>query len=126
MTPEMTTEARNTIKLFLIKIGMKCSLNGFAYLCYAAELVINNPKLIYDLCGNVYIQVAKYFEIKNSNCIERSIRHAIDHLANSNGFSLLNKIFKTNLYSKHDKPTSGEFIKLCAQYYSLGIYKDFA
>ena len=120
MSLNQQPEAKNIVKLFLIKIGMKCSLNGFAYLCHAADLVANDPNLIYDLCNNVYVQTAKYFDIENSNCIERSIRHAIDHLANSNGFSLLNKIFKTELYSKHDKPTSGEFIKLCAfNIYSL-------
>lgn len=125
MSLNQQPEAKNIVKLFLIKIGMKCSLNGFAYLCHAADLVANDPNLIYDLCNNVYVQTAKYFDIENSNCIERSIRHAIDHLANSNGFSLLNKIFKTELYSKHDKPTSGEFIKLCAQYYNLQMYDDF-
>ena len=126
MTIYQQSEAHNIIKLFLIKIGMKCSLNGFAYICYAADLVTKDPNLIYDLCNNVYVQTAKYFEIENSNCIERSIRHALDHLANTNGFALINKIFKTNLYSKHDKPTSGEFIKLCAQYYNLQMYEDLA
>lgn len=115
---------RNIIKLTLIRIGIRCDLAGFNYLAYAIELVIQNPNLIHRLCKCLYIEIGKKFDVKKDNCVERSIRHAIDNTFINKSFSELNKLFNIQLYSVEDKPTSGELIRLVAEYYNLGLYKN--
>lgn len=115
---------RNIIKLTLIRIGIRCDLAGFNYLCYAIELVVLNPSLIHNLCKRLYIEIGKKFEVKKDNCVERSIRHAIENTFINKSFSELNKMFNIQLYELNDKPTSGELIRLVAEYYNLGLYKN--
>ena len=114
---------RSVIKLALIKIGIRCDLIGFNYLCYAIELVILNPRLIHKLCKGLYLEVGKKFETDKENCIERSIRHAIENTYINKGFIELNRMFNAQLYTINDKPTAGELIRLVAEYYNLGLYR---
>ncbi len=115
---------RRIIKLTLIRIGIRCDLIGFSYLCLAIEMVVQNPKLIHNLCKGLYIEVGKKFNANKENCVERSIRHAIENTYINKSFAELNKMFKTQLYTIDDKPTAGELIRLVAEYYNLGLYKD--
>lgn len=116
--------ARRIIKLALIKIGIRCDLIGFSYLCYAVELVIQRPNLIHNLCKGLYIEVGKKFDTCNDNCVERSIRHAIEYTYINKSFVELNNMFNFQLYAIEDKPTAGELIRLVAEYYNLGLYKQ--
>ena len=116
---------RKIIKLTLIKIGIRCDLIGFAYLCHAVELVILDPNKIHSLCKCVYNEIGKKFEVENGGCVERSIRHAIDNTYVCKNFGELNKMFDMELYSLNEKPTAGELIKLIAEVYNLGLYKNF-
>lgn len=116
-------EMRYVVKLALLKAGIRPDLIGFNYLAYAVELVIQEPNLINCLCKELYVRISKRFKAKNDYCIERSIRHAIETTLNDRGFSELNNMFKCNLYSEDKKPTSGELIRLIAEYYNLELYK---
>ncbi|MBE7075466.1 MAG: hypothetical protein E7375_00145 [Clostridiales bacterium] len=124
MSDKELTDMRGVIKLALIKIGIRCDLIGFSYLCYAIELVINNPALIHNLCKGLYCEVSRKFMLDNESCVERSIRHAIENTYINKSFSGLNKMFKTDLYDLDGKPTAGELIRLVAEYYNLGLYKE--
>ena len=124
MSDKELTDMRGVIKLALIKIGIRCDLIGFSYLCYAIELVINNPALIHNLCKGLYSEVGRKFMLDNESCVERSIRHAIENTYINKSFSGLNKMFKTDLYDLDGKPTAGELIRLVAEYYNLGLYKE--
>lgn len=124
MSDKELTDMRGVIKLALIKIGIRCDLIGFSYLCYAIELVINNPALIHNLCKGLYSEVSRKFMLDNESCVERSIRHAIENTYINKSFSGLNKMFKTDLYDLDGKPTAGELIRLVAEYYNLGLYKE--
>lgn len=116
--------ARKIIKLAFIQIGVRCDLIGFSYLCYAVELVIQNPHLIHNLCKGLYIEIGKRFNINKDTCVERSIRHAIENTFINKSFIELNRMFKSNFYTIDYKPTAGELIKLIAEYYNLGLYKN--
>ena len=122
MDDKELSNMRKIIKLALIRIGIRCDLIGFSYLCYAIELVILDPELIHSLCKNLYTKVSEKFEVKKDNCIERRIRHAIENTYINKSFSELNKMFKMQLYTIDDKPTAGELIRLVAEYYNLGLY----
>lgn len=56
--------------------------------------------------------------------IRIGIRHAIENTYINKSFAELNKMFKTQLYTINDKPTVGELIRLVAEYYNLGLYKE--
>ena len=113
---------RKIIKLTLIRIGIRCDLIGFSYLCYAIELVILNPNLIHSLCKDLYAKVSEKFDVKKDSCVERSIRHAIENTYINKSFAELNRMFKMQLYTVDEKPTAGELIRLVAEYYNLGLY----
>lgn len=113
---------RKIIKLTLIRIGIRCDLIGFSYLCYAIELVILNPNLIHSLCKDLYVKVSEKFDVKKDSCVERSIRHAIENTYINKSFAELNRMFKMQLYTVDEKPTAGELIRLVAEYYNLGLY----
>ena len=116
--------ARKIIRLAFIKIGIRCDYIGFSYLCCAVELVIQNPSLIHNLCKGLYNAVGKEFNVEKESCVERSIRHAIENTYYNKSFAELNRMFKTNLYTIDYKPTSGELIRLVAEYYNLCLYKN--
>ena len=116
--------ARRIIKLAFIKIGVRCDLIGFSYLCYAVELVIQKPSLIHNLCKGLYSEISKKFNACNDGCVERSIRHAIENTYLNKSFIELNQMFNIQLYAMEDKPTAGELIRLVAEYYNLGLYKQ--
>ena len=116
-------DMRRIIKLALIRIGIRCDLIGFNYLCFAIELVILKPSLIHNLCKGLYLAVGQKFKIENENCVERSIRHAIENTYINKSFAELNKMFKTQLYTINDKPTVGELIRLVAEYFNIYIRK---
>ncbi len=115
---------RKIIKLAFIRIGVRCDLIGFKYLCYAVELVIQYPELVHNLCKGLYVEIGQRFNAESSGSVERSIRHAIDNTYINKSFSELNKMFKSQLYTIDDKPTAGELIRLVAEYYLLELYKE--
>lgn len=123
MDKQKLAEMRRIIKLTLLKIGIRCDLVGFVYLAYAIEQVIQNPNLMKNLCGNLYVQISEKFGVSTPNRIERSIRHAITICGKLHNFDELNNLFKTKIYSKDNKPTAGELIKLLSDFYNLGLYK---
>lgn len=89
-----------------------------------AELVVQNPNLIHNLCKGLYEAVGKEFKVENKACVERSICHAIENTYCNKSFAELNRMFRTNLYTIDYKPTSGELIRLVTEYYNLGLYKN--
>lgn len=114
--------ARRVFKLAFIKIGIRCDLLGFTYLCCAAELVLQNPNVIHKLSKGLYSKIAEIY-VSSENCVERGIRHVIEDTYVNKGFMELNRMYKIPLYTIHDKPTAGELIKLVSEYYALGLYK---
>lgn len=117
-------DIRKITKLALLKIGMRCDFSGFNYLSYAIELVIQDPDLINSLCTNLYVQIGKHFGVKNISCVERSMRHAISDIEKKKGFESLNHMFSAPLFVKGSRPTAGELIRLMAEYYNTGLYKE--
>ncbi len=121
---EEIEDIRRITKLALLKIGMRCDFAGFNYISYAIELVIQNPELINSLCTNLYVQIGEHFGVKNISCVERSMRHAISNIEKNRGFLTLNQMFNAKLFEKGNRPTAGELIRLMAEYYNTGLYKE--
>jgi len=124
MDEKELSKIRKVIKLALIKIGMRCDLTGFTYLCCAVELVVQSPNLIHNLCSGLYSKVGLNCNRMSGSCVERNIRHAIEDTYIEKSFAELNRMFKAQLFTIDDKPTAGQLIKLLAEYYNLGLYKE--
>jgi two-component system response regulator (stage 0 sporulation protein A) len=76
-------------------------------------MVMNSPDLINSITKQLYPGVARQFGSTSSK-VERAIRHAIEVAWMRGRIENINQIFGYNIYTKHDKPTNGEFIALVA------------
>ncbi|MGN1201232.1 MAG: sporulation initiation factor Spo0A C-terminal domain-containing protein [Candidatus Caccovivens sp.] len=119
----MAKEIEKIVKLTLIRIGVKCDLIGFSYLAKAIEYAIAEPMQVYNLKG-LFADVAKFYGVKNPFRVEANIQNAITFTYNNKGFDVLNKLFGMEVVKKGYKPTSAEVIKLVAEYYEMGLYKN--
>ena len=117
-------EIKKVIRKAFIRIGIKCDMLGYKYLCQCAEEIILHPESFDNLCNGLYKIVAAKNNIQKSNNIERAMRTVIDLCYDTNGFMELNRMFKMNLFTIDDKPTTGELIKLVAEYYALDLWKE--
>lgn len=119
----MKNEIEKIVKLTLIRIGIKCDLVGFSYLAKAIEFAIEDPMQVYNLKG-LFADVAKFYNVKNPFRVEANIQNAITFTFNSKGFGVFNDLFKMDVIKGNYKPTTAEVIKLIAEYYEMGLYKD--
>lgn len=117
-----TKEMEREVKLALIRIGIKCDLVGFSYLCKAIELVIDTPAKVYSLT-KLFDEVAELFGVKNSFRVEANIQNALSATYNTRSFAGINDLYKMKIFDEKYKPTTAEVINLIAEYYSLGLYK---
>lgn len=124
MSEEKLFEIRKVVTMTLIKIGIRCDLCGFDYLRYAIELVIQDPTLTRGVCKRLYVMISEHFNVSNVACVERNIRHAIETTYIFKNFNNLNQIIGMDVFTIKEKPTVGELIRIIAEYYSLGLYKE--
>lgn len=114
---------RNVTEKGLLEIGFRSDLFGYKYLCYATELIVQQPELREAICSKLYVLVGEHFGV-SSSCVERSIRVAISNVKRNKGFGKLDEFFGSHLFENGKHPTSGELICLMAEYYNLGLYED--
>lgn len=103
--------------IFLV-VGIPAHIKGYHYLREAIKMVIETPTLINRITKELYPGIAKRFDATPSK-VERAIRHAIEVAWARGKIENINQVFDFNIYSKHDKPTNGEFIALVADKLSL-------
>ncbi len=123
MSNEELENMRKVVKLTFIRIGIRCDMVGFKYLCKAVEFVIQDESLLHSLCKKLYPKIAAEYNLSKVGTVERCMRHAIENTYVFKSFGELNAMYKCSLYTIDDKPTVGELIHLVAQYYILGLYK---
>jgi hypothetical protein len=120
---DILTEKQKIIKLTLIRLGIKCDLIGFTYLAKSVELVIDQPMLVYHL-KKLFAQVAQDCGANSAFRVEANIQNAITLTYNTKGFDIVNKMFGMEIFEPNYKPTTAETIKLVAEYYQMGLYKN--
>ncbi|NLG36489.1 MAG: sporulation transcription factor Spo0A, partial [Clostridiales bacterium] len=74
---------------------------------------MEDQELINSITKQLYPSVAKHYNTTPSK-VERAIRHAIEVAWTRGRIENINHIFGYNIYTKHDKPTNGEFVALVA------------
>jgi hypothetical protein len=92
-------------------LGVAPDKNGFHYLRKAIYECYLNPKLLTSVTKEVYPLVGKSFD-KTANCVERSIRSAIETGWDRSDYEYTEKLFLNCIDFYGSKPTNGEFISI--------------
>ena len=101
---------RNTIREFILKIGITPELRGYEYIIDAVEKLIAAPNTKFI---KLYSDIAKSHNVTASS-VERAIRHAINAVFNKyGGIELAEKIFSCRIVS--GILTNSKFLALCAE-----------
>ena len=102
-------ETYEKITMLLKKMGISPSVNGFQYLRKAIYETYRNPRLLQSFTKTLYPMISRKYS-KNVNCIERSMRSAIETGWLRSDYELSEKLFNGCLDYEKSKPTNGEFI----------------
>lgn len=120
---DVEKEKDKLIRLTLIRSGIKCDHVGFAFLIQAIKEVIAQPDLINNL-RNLFTIVAEKCGAKDFFRVEANIHNAIAYTYKTKGFDYVNQIYGMEVLKSDHKPTTAEYIRLIAEYYTLGLYKE--
>ena len=102
----------NQTELLLRKLGANAKYQGFRYLIFAVEIVMEDESCLLMLHKGLYPTIAKHFDVGKDN-IERNLRTLIDVCWHYGDRNLLNEIAGRKL---NIKPSAGEFIDLLASF----------
>ena len=95
----------------LIKLGIPLNLSGHKYLCSAvniySSLLQTNSRI--KITQDIYPAVAHQYGT-TSQCVERTIRHAVGICFTRGDLKLIDKMFGFTINEAKGKPTNGEFI----------------
>lgn len=109
---ELPSMDRQISKIF-ISIGIPPHIKGFQYLRTAIKKCVKDTGIISSITKRLYPDVAREYDTTPSK-VERAIRHAIEVCWNRGKIDNINNIFGSQVFTKNDRPTNGEFIALLA------------
>ncbi len=96
-----------------LTVGIPAHIKGYHFLRQAIKYVIADESLVSRITKDLYPRVAAAYDTTPSK-VERAIRHAIEVAWTRGKIENINKMFGFQVYTKHEKPTNGEFIALVA------------
>ncbi len=96
------------IKL-LHSLGIPSHIKGYQYLKEGICLLYNNPLLTNHIMKDLYPKIALKYNT-NVNCVEKSIRHALEIGWNRGDYKLMEEIFGHSISFNKTKPTNLEFM----------------
>lgn len=105
----------------LRSLGIPAHLKGYTYLRIAIARVVKNPDMIRLITKRLYISIANEFATLQQ-CVERSMRHAIDCAWENGDPELLNQYFGSIVKHDHGRPTNSEFIATLAEIIRSELY----
>ncbi len=111
-TDEMPSMDKQISKIF-VSIGIPPHIKGYQYLRTAIKMCTKDTTIISAITKRLYPDVAKEYGTTASK-VERAIRHAIEVCWNRGKIDTINNIFGSQVFTKNDRPTNGEFIALLA------------
>ena len=101
------------ISKIFVSIGIPPHIKGYQYLRTAIKTCVKDTSIISSITKRLYPDVAKEYDSTPSK-VERAIRHAIEVCWNRGKIDSINNIFGSQVFTKNDRPTNGEFIALLA------------
>ena len=118
------SEIEKIIRLALIRLGIKCDTLGYNLITLATVKVIENPKLTSNQT-QLFTLVSKEVKTLTPFRIEANILNAITYTFRKNGLVTFNELFGMEIMKGDYKPSTAEFLRLLAEYYNLGLYKQY-
>lgn len=100
----------------LIELGIPLRLSGHRYLCTAVNIYYSIDRQTtrrIKITKDIYPEVANQYGT-TSQCVERSIRHAVGICFTRGDLNLIDKMFGFTINETKGKPTNGEFIATVA------------
>ena len=113
----------NHMHELLLSIGIPPNINGYSYIQFSLELILQKPEYLRSVTKGLYIDVAKHFHTTPAS-VERSMRFAIVNTWKYGNPEFIHNIFKNCVRSDKGSPTNTVF--LAALYYyiiSIGYYQ---
>ena len=99
----------------LVELGMDPSIKGFTYIVTALKKLKEDPELINNIVGGLYVEIGKEHNATGSQ-VERCIRHAVEKIWVKKNKEKLYYYLKTN-YEDNKRPiTNSRFLALCNIY----------
>lgn len=111
-TEVMPSMDKQISKIF-VSIGIPPHIKGYQYLRTAIKMCVKDTTIISSITKRLYPDVAKAYKTTPSK-VERAIRHAIEVCWNRGKIDTINNIFGSQVFTRNDRPTNGEFIALLA------------
>jgi len=117
------SEKEKIVRLTLIRLGIKCDTMGYNLLVQAVLKVIDEPKLTANL-GKLFAMVSEDIGTLRPFRVEANVQNAITYTFKKNGLLTFNDLFGMEIMNGKYKPSTAEFLRLIAEYYNLGLYKN--
>ena len=116
-TPEHTCEksVEEVIESALQELGIPSHIKGHRCIASAVRRVVENPKIIENVIGELYPSVADDVDT-TPVCAERAIRHAVEIAFDRAGVKVLDKYFGNTVSGASGKPSNSQFIAQVAQH----------
>ena len=111
--PEEIPSMDKQISKIFVSIGIPPHIKGYQYLRTAIKMCVKDTSIISSITKRLYPDVAKAYNTTPSK-VERAIRHAIEVCWNRGKIDTINNIFGSQVFTRNDRPTNGEFIALLA------------
>ena len=108
-----SNQIEEKITNIFITVGIPAHIKGYQFLREAIKLAIANPEIINSITKKLYPTIAEKYDTSASK-VERAIRHAIEVCWNRGKIDTINNLFGSQVFTKNDRPTNGEFIALLA------------
>ena len=105
----------------LLSLGVPANMKGFKYIRSAVE-AINAAESI-PLSGGIYKEVALIYNTTPA-CVERCIRHAIEHAWLKGDIDLQHELFGYTVSDARGKPTNSELICMIADVVKRKVFYE--
>lgn len=109
--PRFSSDKPETVQSILLELMNHPGRSGYAYLLCAVGLYAANPTQA--ITKELYPAVARQFNT-NGNCVEKSIRDAIEQAWKERDNDVWRKYFHTDRYGQVCKPTNKAFLAIVA------------
>lgn len=104
----------------LVHLGVPTEMRGYKYLKAAIMLCLQNGEYIYSTTKKLYPEIASQYATTPA-AVERSIRHAIEHVCRSTPRKVLKEYFGNILNVQGDKLTNRRFIAGLVEYIKMEV-----
>lgn len=108
-----------TVTELLLEIGVPAHLHGFGYARAAIITAVEDRDSLRPLMKGLYPGLAQRFGT-SAQCVERSIRHAIEVAWDRGDMETQQKYFGNTVSASKGRPTTGEFIFTIADQLRIG------